>query len=130
MKDALGHGSNARRVSPNLSDAYGPNSPARRGQATGYLADPQRKYTVNTTAARTAEGGELSTAARERIAGRQMVDTPPSTITDRMAAMALGQGHPKSNEVPLGSSFQAAKDALNRGRSVAMPRGAEGRRKS
>lgn len=107
MKDALGHGSNPRGTAGAVRlDSTG--SPA---QKTGYLGS----------------------AKQEKIAMRQAVDEshyPTSTITDRMAAMSLGQGHPKSNEVPLGQSFQAAKAALQRGRAVALPRGAEHRRKS
>jgi hypothetical protein len=132
MKDAKGHGSDARggASTVRLDTA---DSPARK---TGYLATPQPKYGANPNAARTAEGGRLSTAAAERIAMRQATDArradlaPPMTITDRAAAMTLGQGHPKSDVVPLGSSFAAAKAALERGRSVALPPGAENRRKS
>ena len=131
MKDAKGHGSDARGGgdTPTVRlDNVG--SPARK---TGYLAAPQPKYGANQSAARTAEGGKLSTAAGERIAMRQAADEsryPTSTVSDRMAAMSLGQGHPKSNSVPLGSSFAAAKTDLWFGRNVAMGRGADNRRKS
>jgi hypothetical protein len=67
----------------------------------------------------------------EQIAIRQGIDArhfPTRTPQDYAAAQALGQGHPKSAPVPLGQSFQAAKDALARGRTVALPPGAESRR--
>ena len=133
MKDAKGHGSNARSGGISAVRLDSTESPARK---TGYLATPQPKYAVNQTVARSAEGGSLSTAAAERIAMRQSVDqrradlAPSMTITDRMAAMSLGQGHPKSYVSPLGSSFAAAQDQLDRARNVALPRGAPGRRKS
>lgn len=129
MKDSKGHGSNPRGSSGVVRlDTAG--SPATK---TGYLARPQPKYAVNQTAARTNEGGRLSTAAGERIAMRQSADAgraPALAVTDRMAAATLSQGHPKSAPVPLGSSFAATKDALARGRTVALPRGAENRRVS
>jgi hypothetical protein len=128
MKDAKGHGSSSRGGSVVRLDTVG--SPSRK---TGYLAAPTSKYGINQRAARTAEGGSLSTAAGERIAMRQSADEgryPTSSVTDRMAAMSLGQGHPKSDVVPLGSSFAAAKTDLDRARSVALPRGAENRRRS
>ena len=81
---------------------------------------------------RNAVGG-LSEAARDRIIRGKMVDQTHfhvTTISDRMAANALGQGHPKSYVAPLGSSFQAAQDQLDRARNVAVPRGTPGRRKS
>lgn len=129
MKDAKGHGSDPRGAVH--ADSTG--SPSRRGRATGFLASPQAKYAVNQNAARSAEGGKLSTAAGERIAMRQQADeshNPTMSISDRMAAATLAQGHPKSAPVPLGGSFAAAKSDLERGRSVALPRGAENRRKS
>jgi hypothetical protein len=67
----------------------------------------------------------------EQIAIRQGIDArhfPTRSPQDLEAAQALGQAHPKSAPVPLGQSFQAAKDALARGRTVALPRGVEGRR--
>jgi len=72
-------------------------------------------------------------AARDRIIRNKMVDQshfPVTTVSDRMAAMALGQSHPKSYVSPLGASFAAAQDQLDRGRNLAMPRGTPGRRKS
>ncbi len=75
-------------------------------------------------------------ARAEKIAMGKAVDArradlaPPMTITDRMAAMSLGQGHPKSYISPLGSSFAAAQDQLDRARNLALPRGTPGRRKS
>jgi hypothetical protein len=72
-------------------------------------------------------------AARDSIIRGKMVDQshfPIPSITDRMAAMSLGQGHPKSYVSPLGSSFTAAQDQLDRARNVAVPRGTPGRRKS
>ena len=71
-------------------------------------------------------------AREEQIAIRQATDErhfPTRSPHDVAAAQALGQAHPKSAEVPLGKSFQAAKDALARGRTVALPPGAEGRRR-
>ena len=128
MKDAKGHGSDARGGSLPTTrlDAVGSRQPK-----TGYLAAPQPKYVANPNAARTAEGGKLTTAVGERVAMRQAADEsryPTSTITDRMAAIALGQGHPKS--VPFGSSTAAAKTDLWFGRNVAMARGKDNRRKS
>ena len=71
-------------------------------------------------------------AREEQVAMRQGIDErhfPTRSDLDVAAAQALGQAHPKSEPVPFGSSFQAAKDALARGRSVALPAGAENRRK-
>ena len=132
MKDAGGHGSNAR--GGDIPVVRLDNARSRQPK-TGYLASPQLKAGRAATATDPGVpgGGHLSSAAGERIAKRQGADegrNPPSTITDRMAAMSLGQGHPKSDPVPLGSSFSAAKSALDRGRTVALPRGAESRRKS
>ena len=81
---------------------------------------------------RNAVGG-LSEAARDRVIRGKMVDQthyPIKTVGDRMAANALGQDHPKSYIAPLGYSFQAAQDQLDRARNVAVPRGTPGRRKS
>ena len=64
MKDAKGHGSNARSGGISAVRLDSTESPARK---TGYLATPQPKYAVNQTVARSAEGGSLSTAAAERI---------------------------------------------------------------
>ena len=108
MKDARGHGSDPRG---------GINAPVRLDTA----GSPRRKT------------GYLGSSKQETIAMRQAIDTthfPPSTVTDRMAAMSLGQGHPKSYVSPLGSSFAAAKDQLDRARNLALPRGTPGRRKS
>jgi hypothetical protein len=130
MKDAKGHGSEKRGGSIPTArlDTVGSRWPK-----TGYLAAPQSKYAANPNAARTAEGGNLTTTVGERVAMRQAADEsryPTSTVTDRMAAAALGQGHPKSNLVPLGSSAAAAKAELWLGRNLAMPRGVDNRRKS
>jgi hypothetical protein len=70
-------------------------------------------------------------AKAEQTAMRRGIDErhfPTRTPQDLAAAQVLGQGHPKSTPVPLGQSFQAAKDALARGRTVALPAGAENRR--
>jgi len=96
MKDAKGHGSDARG---------------------------------NTSIAPTG----LTAAARDRVIRGKMVDQshfPVTTVSDRMAANALGQAHPKSYISPLGSSFAAAQDQLDRARNLALPRGTPGRRKS
>jgi hypothetical protein len=77
-------------------------------------------------------------AREEQTAIRQSIDEhhfPSRAIFPRLpddiaAAQALGQAHPKSAPVALGQSFQAAKDALARGRTVALPPGAESRRRS
>ena len=72
-------------------------------------------------------------ARQEVVAMRKAVDErhfPTTTVTDRMAAMSLGQAHPKSDVVPLGSSFAAAQTDLWKARSFAQPRGADNRRKS
>jgi hypothetical protein len=130
MKDAKGHGSDARGGS--LPTVRLDNVGSRRPK-TGYLSAPQPKYAVNQIAARAGEGGKLSTAVGERVAMRKAADegrNPTSTITDRMAAMTLGQGHPKSNSVPLGYGAAAAKTDLWFGRNVAMARGSDNRRKS
>jgi hypothetical protein len=130
MKDAKGHGSDARGggLPTTRLDTVGSRQPK-----TGYLAKPTPKYEANPNAARTAEGGKLTTTVGERVGMRQAADEsryPTSTITDRMAAMSLGQGHPKSNSVPLGYGAAAAKTDLWFGRNVAMGRGADNRRKS
>jgi hypothetical protein len=130
MKDAKGHGSDPRNGGVPVVRLDSANSPARK---TGYLGAPQQKYNVNQNAARAGEGGKLSTAAAERLAMRRSADesrNPTSTVTDRVAAMALGQGHPKSNSVPLGYGAAAAKTDLWFGRHIAMARGADNRRKS
>lgn len=130
MKDAKGHGSNGRGGGTPAVRLDNADSPARK---TGYLATPQPKYAANPNAARTAEGGKLTTTVGERVAMRQAADEsryPTSTVTDRMAAMSLGQGHPKSNSVPLGYGAAAAKTDLWFGRNVAMGRGSDNRRKS
>ena len=80
-----------------------------------------------------ARSGGLTAAARDRVIRGKMVDQshfPVTTVSDRMAANALGQAHPKSYVSPLGSSFAAAKDQLDRARNLALPRGTPGRRKS
>lgn len=108
MKDAKGHG----------SDRRGGGEPAVR---------------LDTVGSRQPKTGYLGTAKQERIAMRQAADEsryPTSTVTDRMAAMSLGQGHPKSNSVPLGYGAAAAKSDLWFGRNIAMARGADNRRKS
>ena len=72
------------------------------------------------------------TAREEQTAIRRAIDErhfPTRSPEDLAAAQALGQGHPKSATVPLGQSFQAAKDALARGRTVALPPGVENRRR-
>lgn len=129
MKDARGHGSDGRGGTPVVRlDTVG-----SRGLKTGYLAGPKPKYAENTSVARAKEGGSLSSATAETLAAQRAADEsryPTSTVTDRMAAMSLGQGHPKSEAVPLGSSFSTAKSDLDRARSVALPRGAENRRAS
>jgi hypothetical protein len=127
MKDAKGHGSDPRNGGVPVVRLDSANSPARK---TGYLGAPQPKYNVNQDAARAGEGGKLSTAAAERLAMRRSADESRYPVTDRVAAMALGQGHPKSNSVPLGYGAAAAKSDLWFGRNVAMPRGADNRRKS
>ena len=109
MKDARGHGSNPRG-----------------GGAVGVV----RLDTAGSPARKT---GYKGTAKQETIAMRQSADEsryPTSTITDRMAAMALAQGHPKSGGVPFGHGFEAAQMSLDRARNVALPRGAESRRRS
>jgi hypothetical protein len=71
-------------------------------------------------------------AKAEQIDMRRGIDArhfPARSPQDIAAMQALGQGHPKSAPVPLGQSFQAAKSALARGRTVALPPGAENRRK-
>jgi hypothetical protein len=81
---------------------------------------------------RNPQGG-LSEAARDRVIRGKMLDQshmPVTTVGDRMAAMALGQGHPKSYVAPLGSSFAQAQDQLDRARNLALPHGTPGRRKS
>lgn len=101
MKDAKGHGSEKR------GGAAGAYTPTR-------LTPPVRQ------------------AVAERVAMRRAVDErhyPTSTVTDRMAAMSLGQAHPKSYIAPLGSSFAQAQDQLDRARNLALPRGTPGRRK-
>jgi hypothetical protein len=106
MKDAKGHGSNPRNGGVPVVRLDSADS---RQPKTGYLG----------------------TAKQETIAKGQAKDEshyPTTTITDRMAAIALGQGHPKS--VPFGSSAAAAKTDLWFGRNVAMRRGADNRRKS
>lgn len=78
-------------------------------------------------------GGGLTAAARDRIIRGKLVDQthfPITTVSDRMAANALGQAHPKAYIAPLGSSFAQAKDQLDRARNLAMPRGTPGRRQS
>ena len=78
-------------------------------------------------------GSEARGARQERVAMNRAVDErhfPTHTVTDRMAAASLGQAHPKTAPVPLGQSFAAAKSDLSRGRSVALPAGAENRRQS
>jgi hypothetical protein len=108
MKDAKGHGSNPRNG----------DTPVVRLDTVG---SPNRKT------------GYKGSAKQETLAMQRVSDegrNPTSTITDRMAAMTLGQGHPKSGGVPFGYGFEAAKMNLDRGRNVALPRGAENRRKS
>jgi len=120
MKDAKGHGSNPRNGGFPVVRLDTANSPPRK---TGYLAAALPKK----------EGGSLSSAAAETIAAKKAADegrNPTSTITDRMAAMTLGQNHPKSSGVPFGYGFEAAQMNLDRGRNFALPRGAENRRKS
>lgn len=108
MKDAKGHGSNSRSGGTPVVRLDNANSPNPK---TGYMGSAKQE-----------------TLAMQRAADESRY--PTSTVTDRMAAMALGQGHPKSNSVPLGSSFSAAKTDLWFGRNVAMARGADNRRKS
>jgi hypothetical protein len=130
MKDAKGHGSEARGGGLPTVRLDSVNSPKSK---TGYLAGPQPKYAVNQNAARVGEGGKLSSATAETIAKGKAADESRYSnpaVTDRMVATALGQGHPKSNSVPLGSSFAAAKTDLWFGRNVAMARGADNRRKA
>lgn len=72
-------------------------------------------------------------AREEQTAIRRGIDErhfPTRSPQDVAAAQALGQAHPKSAQVPLGQSFQAAKTALARGRTVALPRGVENRRQA
>ena len=95
-----------------MKDAKGHGSDSRGGSAT-----PTR----------------LTAAARDRVIRGKMVDQshiPVTTVSDRMAAMALGQAHPKSYVAPLGSSFAQAQDQLDRARNLALPRGTPGRRQS
>lgn len=130
MKDAKGHGSNPRNGGTPVVRLDNADSPNKK---TGYLAGSQPKYAVNQNAARTAEGGRLSSAAAETLALQRAADegrNPSATVTDRMAAATLGQGHPKSDVVPLGYSAKAAKTDLWFGRNIAMARGADNRRKS
>jgi hypothetical protein len=71
-------------------------------------------------------------AKAEQLSIRRGIDErhfPTRTPQDLAAAQALGLAHPKSAQVPLGQSFQAAKTALARGRMVALPAGAENRRR-
>ena len=120
MKDAKGHGSEKR----------GGDGPAVRLDTVG-SRQPKTGYAGvgNVDTFKTPPG----VAKRERLATGRAADEsrkPTSTITDRMAAMTLGQGHPKSNSVPLGSGFAAAKTDLWFGRNISMARGADNRRKS
>jgi hypothetical protein len=115
MKDAKGHGSDKRGGG---EPAVRLDTVGSRQPKTGYLGTP---------------GQKLGVAAQERVAMRQAADEaryPTSSVTDRMAAMSLGQGHPKSNSVPLGYGAAAAKTDLWFGRNVALARGADNRRKS
>ena len=135
MKDAKGHGSDPRGT---------PHGNYFSGGAPRSRAPLSNKFAPKSAAANPGPHPPLTyvpgsryngphSARGETVRNRQTADesrNPTSTVTDRMAAMTLAQGHPKSNEVPLGSSFTAAKSALARGRSVALPRGAEDRRKS
>ena len=120
MKDAKGHGSNPRNGGAPVVrlDTVGSRQPK-----TGYAG------VGNVDTFKTPPG----VAKQERLAMRGAADEgryPTSTITDRMAAMTLGQGHPKSNSVPLGYGAAAAKTDLWFGRNVAMARGADNRRKA
>ena len=112
MKDAKGHGSNPR--SGGAGGAVRLDTEGSPRRKTGYLGSAREERIAI---------GKATDARRADLA-------PPSSITDRMAAMSLGQGHPKSYISPLGSSFAAAKDQLDRARNLALPRGTPGRRKS
>ena len=106
MKDAKGHGSNPRN-------------------------DGTPVVRLDTAGSRQPKTGYKGSAKQETLALQRAADegrNPTSTITDRMAAIALGQGHPKS--VPYGYGAAAAKTDLWFGRNVAMPRGKDNRRKS
>ena len=132
MKDAKGHGSNSRGGG-GTTPVVRLDTVGSRSRKTGYLAGAQPKTVRNALTGKVREGGSLSSAAAETIAAKKAADEgryPTSTITDRMAAVALGQGHPKSNGVPFGYGQQAAQMNLDRARNVALPRGAENRRKS
>lgn len=71
-------------------------------------------------------------ARQERIAMRKAVDErhyPTRSLNDKLAALTLGQAHPKSGEpVPLGQARQAAATALWKGRNFALAPGQDNRR--
>jgi len=105
-----------------MKDAKGHGSDARGGRQ--FTDITQRRGATSTGVTRTVR--ELQ-ALRGGIDERHY---PTRSVSDRDAAAALAQGHPKSETVPLGQSFAYAKAALARARTVALPPGAENRRKA
>lgn len=129
MKDAQGHGSDPRGSSGTFGVRLRPKRPtnvtlrtaAQEKAALGRRAD-SRHFPLGDTDARVRAA--VSNAAPFRG------PVPAPVVTDKMAASALAQAGPKSDAVPLGSSFAAAKAELERGRAVALPPGVENRRRS
>lgn len=78
-----------------------------------------------------SRGGNRAT--QEKLAMRAATDErhfPTRSVNDKLAAMTLGQAHPKSGEpVPLGQARQAAATALWKGRNFALAPGQDNRRR-